>query len=309
MESREWVNVLRGEVESNEYKVPNYKKDSLEYKILQIALDIENLIPTTIDPKYEDYFLINIPSEFHINFKARNKIYKDIKELKENGKATELDDGLLTATDSSLTSEKDLITNENNLRKELFVLIAKNLKVKDTTKNINMVSKVYSNAIKYQKHYALVEYNSSGISFKDSTVLTSMASSYSFKVILDNLISLLKDEDYIIDENKSDNASSTLMTSYTCEGKKKEKVNFVIKICSIKEKKLLNCKDNLHENLYSYVTDGAVIWVEKSKKLPTLSFSTEESEEQKLLVCKDMEFDIFEKLSEKLISSENKNVD
>jgi uncharacterized protein YdbL (DUF1318 family) len=294
----QWVikdNIYHGKTSKVKSSIPKYIKGTIEYKILQTALDIENIIPTMIDKKYEKYFLSNIPEIIRENFKKRNATYPELAELKKQGKVVEVKTGFLKKEKDLLDSEQKILEKENENRKKLYSLIAKHLKLKPKDKN--KVAGVYHNALMYQKYYALVDYKKKTSSILKSEVLLALASSYKIKTISKRLEDILKEEKY---EYSFDN--NVYKVNYTCENK--DEVFFLIKICEIKNKNLKNCENNVSENIYSHINSGTLVWAENIKDKNGLKFSSNLDEDQELIVCKNQVFDVFDRLSKEIINED-----
>lgn len=294
----QWVikeNIYHTKQDSIKSSIPKYIKGTVEHNILQTALDIENIIPTMIDKKYEKYFLSNIPKIIRENFKKRNAIYPEVAELKKQGKVIELSSGFLKEKESLLDSEKKILEKENDNRKELYALIAKHLKLKE--KNKDKVASVYHNALMYQKYYALVDYNKETSSISKSKVLLALASSYEIKTISKKLEEILKEEKY---EFSLD--SNIYTVNYKCENK--DEISFFIKTCKIKNKDLGSCKNNVSKNIYSHINSGTLVWTENIEDKKGLKFSSNLDEDQELIVCKNQVFDVFDRLSKEIVNED-----
>lgn len=281
--------------------IPRYKPDSTEYKVLQLALDVENVFP--YDTQYESTYLSNIPQAIHAIAAKRNITYIKISALKKTGKISENENtGLLDGVNITNQTEIELIKLENANRKELFDTISKYLKLSSSDQE--KTPKLYAQAIKYQKYYAL----SSEPMFtlqQDTNILTSMASSYKFKTVWDGFINVLNDEKLTLEKTDINLSEGTLSPRYKCGTEDK---SFIIRLCAIKENKLLNCKNApTNESLYSYVSNGTLIWIEGTKdKNKTLILAADTNEYEELKYCKGepKKFDLLEKLSSKLIAED-----
>ena len=281
--------------------IPRYKPDTVEYKILQLALDMENVFP--YDTQYESTYLSNVPQSLHAMAAKRNTIYMKIAAAKRAGRVAENDGtGLLDASASATPAEMEVVTAENENRKELYALISKYLKLSSSEQD--KVSKIYGQAIKYQKYYAVSSepvFNAQ----QDTHILTSMASSYKFKGVWDGLINVLNDEKFTMEKADINQTDGIISPRYKCGADEK---SFVIRLCTVKEKKLSSCKNGpKDESLYSYVNNGTLIWIEAAKdKTKTLLIADESSESEEIKYCKGdtRKFDLLEKLSSKLIAAD-----
>ncbi len=303
--SRQWVatpKVSFGAMEGPvNIDIPKYKPDTVEYKIIQVALDMESVFP--YDIQYESTYLSNTPQTLRESASKRNTNYIKIAAAKKAGKATENDaTGLLDASASATPTEIDVINTENTDRKELYELISKFLKLSSTDKD--KVAKLYAQAIKYQKYYALSSEPVFTIQ-QDPHILTSTVSIYKHKTVWDGLINVLNEEKFILEKSDINQAEGTLTPKYKCGT---EPRTFVIRLCTIKDKKLSSCKNApKDESLYSSSNHGTLIWIEGAKdkdKTLVLTGETNESEEIKYCKGEDKKFDILEKLSSKLIAAD-----
>ncbi|MEI6080065.1 MAG: hypothetical protein WCQ53_05485, partial [bacterium] len=140
---------------------------------------------------------------------------------------------------------------------------------------------------------------------QDTHILTSMASSYKFKGVWDELINVLNDEKFTMEKADINQSDGMIAPRYKCGTDEK---SFVIRLCTVKEKKLSSCKNGpKDESLYSYVNNGTLIWVEAAKdKAKTLLIADESSEFEEIKYCKGdaRKFDLLEKLSSKLIAAD-----
>ncbi|MEI6093291.1 MAG: hypothetical protein WCQ47_06375 [bacterium] len=302
---REWVitpKVSFGTMEEPiNIDIPRYKPDSIEYKILQLVLDVENVFP--YDTQYESTYLSNIPQVLHSIAAKRNLTYMKISALKKAGKATENEiTGFLDSAATTSPTEMDLIKSENANRKDLYEAISKNLKL--STSEQEKTPKLYAQAIKYQKYYALSSEPMFTVQ-QDTNILTSMASSYKLKTVWDGFISVLNDEKLVLEKTDINLSEGTLSPKYKCTT---EERSFLIRLCAIKENKLLNCKNApTNESLYSYVSNGTLIWIEGAKdKNKTLFLADNANEYEEIRYCKEepRKFNLLEKLSSKLIAED-----
>ena len=303
--SRQWIaapKVSFGAMEEPvNIDIPKYKTDTAEYKIIQIALDLESVFP--YDVQYESTYLSNTPQTLRAIAAKRNTNYMKIAAAKKAGKATENDTtGLLDTSSLATPAEVDVVNTENTDRKELYELISKFLKLSSTDKD--KVAKLYAQAIKYQKYYALSSEPIFTVQ-QDPHILTSMASSYKHKTVWDGLVNVLNEEKFTLEKADINQSEGTLTPKYKCAA---EDRSFVIRLCTIKDKKLSSCKNApKDESLYSYVNNGSLIWVEGAKdKDKTLILTGESNESEEIKYCKgeDKKFDILEKLSSKLIAAD-----
>jgi hypothetical protein len=302
--ARQWIVTPRvsfGAMEPINIDIPKYKPETSEYKILQIALDIENVFP--YDVQYESTYLSNISSDLRAITSKRNATHMKVAAAKKAGHVLENETtGLLDASELATPAEKELMAAENANRTELYSLIAKRLRLGSSDKG--KVSTIYAQAIKYQKYYALSD-EPVFTEQKDAHILTSMASSYKFKTVWDGLVKVLEEEGFTLEKGDSDAAKGTLSPRYKCGSDDK---SFMVKLCTIKSNKLSSCKNGpKDESLYSYVSDGTLIWVEGAKdKNKTLVIADDKSEFEEIKYCKDepRKFDLLEKLSSKLIATD-----
>ncbi|MCX6113418.1 MAG: hypothetical protein NTY22_09120 [Proteobacteria bacterium] len=303
--SRQWIVTPRVSFgamnEPVNIDIPRYKPDTVEYKILQQALDLESVFP--YDVQYESTYLSNIPQSLHDIASKRNTTYMKIAATKKAGKAVENDTtGFLDASTLATPAETEVINTENANRKELYSLISKYLKLNATEKE--KVAKLYAQAIKYQKYYALSGEPVFTVQ-QDTHILTSMASSYKYKTVWENFVNVLNEEKFILEKADMNQPEGMMLPKYKCGT---EERRFVIRLCTIKDKKLSGCKNSpKDESLYSYVNSGTLIWIEGTKdKDKTLILTDESNESQEIRYCKGetKKFDLLEKLSSKLIAAD-----
>jgi hypothetical protein len=283
--------------------IPRYKQGTTEYGVLQLSLDIENLLPTYIDPQYEKIFLDNIPPALHTVVKSRNKRYADIKRLKDEGSILENSDGLLKTSNSVAPAGiKDMIKDENADRTEMFAKMCANYKL--AGKDCEIVSTVYAQGVKNHKYYALIEENSSK-NVDISSSLTSMASNYNYRKVWMALISILKSENLTVERTDSDDIKGIITPHYLCNGK--EKRSFVLKLCAVKNQKLVDCIHQKKETdgLYAPIQDGTMIWVENDSSKSLITAEAKEQEE--IYMCKgsSQKFELLEKLSIQLLANDD----
>jgi hypothetical protein len=286
---------------------PQYKTDTIEYKIQQVALNIESVLPSKIiNPDYKEAYLdtAGVPKLMRDNFTSRNAIYNDIIKIKIMEKVKELPSGLLESNATASTEENDKLKIENNLRAELFALIVKHLNIKSEQEK-KKVPTVYAEAIKYLKDYSLT-IPAPAAQKKETQVITSITSIYKQDAVWDTLLKVLKDENYIIDKNAIDKSKGSINVKYNCT---QEERTFVMRLCAIKESKLYKCKDATDSDLYVAVPEGVKVWVEKGKDKEKSLIVMENTTvgDQSVKLCKDdvRVFDILEKLSGSLIEADN----
>lgn len=287
---------------------PQYKADTIEYKIQQIALNIESVLPSKIiNPEYKEAYLdtAGVPKEMRNNFMSRNGLYNDINKMKIMEKAKELPTGLLEATATALIEDNDKIKSENNFRTELFALIVKHLDIKNE-QDKNKVPSVYAEAIKYLKDYSLTVPAPSAQK-KETKVVSSITSIYKQDTVWEALLKVLKDENYILDKKAIDKANGSINVKYTCA---QEERSFLMRLCLIKASKLYKCKDSTDNELYVSVPEGVKVWVEKGKDEEKSLIIMEDINigAQSVRLCKDDDsrvFDVLEKLSGALIEADN----
>jgi len=285
---------------------PQYKADSVEYNIQQTALNIEAVLPTKIvNPDYKDAYLdvAKVPKSIRDNFTKRNELYNEINKMKLFGKAKELDTGYLEAVEGTSAEEADKIKKENEYRKELFDLIATDLKLK--TKDKAKIPAIYAEVIKYLKDYSVSTTSVSASKNQQTTnVFASMPSIYKYKTVWDAVIKVLSEEKFTIVKRDKEKFSSegAITVEYKCgtEGR-----FFVIKLCEIKKKKPVKCKDEAakDDRLYSSLDEGTMIWVEKGKeKNKDKTLIVDDQNLIKFCTGEDRVFDVLEKLSGLLLN-------
>lgn len=288
-------------------QAPQYKPGTIEYKIQQIALNIESVLPSKIiNPDYKEAYLdtAGVPKEMRDNFMSRNTLYNDIIKIKIMDKAKENTNGLLEAVPTASIEDNDKIKAENTLRTDLFALIVKNLNIKSDQDKAKVPS-IYAEAIKYLKDYSL---NAQQVpQKKDLWFITSITTIYKYDTVWDTLLKVLKDEEYILEKNAANKNKGSINVKYKCG---QEERTFDLKLCALKENKLHNCKDIKDDDVTTKVPDGTVVWVQKGKdKDKTLIVSEETLGDQNVKLCKDDSrvFDVLEKLSGILIDSDKTN--
>ncbi len=285
---------------------PQYKTGSIEYKIQQIALNIESVLPSKIiNPEYKEAYLdtAGVPKEMRDNFMSRNSLYNDIIKIKIMGKAKENPNGLLEADATASVEENDKIKAENNLRTESFTLIVKHLNLK-SDKEKDKVPTIYAEAIKYLKDYSLTVPAPSEQK-KESKIITSITSIYKQDAVWDALIKVLKEENYILDKKTTDKSNGSINVKYNCG---QEERSFIMRLCAIKGSKLYKCKEAADNDLYVSVPEGVKVWAEKGKDQDKSLVVIEATiGEQNVKLCKDDDrgFDVLEKLSSSLIEADN----
>ena len=284
-------------------QAPQYKPSTIEYKIQQIALNIESVLPSKIiNLDYKDTYLdtAGVPKEMRDNFMSRNVLYNDIIKIKIMDRAKENTNGLLEAVPmTASTEDNDKIKAENALRTDLFALIVKHLSIKSEQDKAK-VPGIYAEAIKYLKDYSL---NAQQVPQKKNLwYITSITTIYKYDAVWDTLLKVLKDEEYILDKNAANKSKGTISAKYKCG---QEERAFDLKLCALKENKLYNCKEVKDDDVSTKVPDGTVVWVQKGKD-KTLIVSEETLGDQNVKLCKDdnRTFDVLEKLSGILIESD-----
>ena len=287
-------------------QAPQYKVDTIEYKIQQVALNIESVLPSKIiNPDYKDAYLdtAGVPKEMRNNFMSRNALYNDVIKMKIMDRAKENPNGLLEGTIAVTVEDSEKIKMENNFRTELFALIVKHLNLR-TEQEKNKVPTIYAEAIKYLKDYSLTA-PAAPAQKKETKVIVSITSIYKQDAVWDALIKVLKDENYVLDKNAIDKGNGSINVKYNCA---QEERTFVVRLCVLKESKLYKCKDAKDDELYASVPEGVIVWVEKGKdKDKSLIVAEETLGNQNIKLCKDDEriFDVLEKLSGSLIDADN----
>jgi hypothetical protein len=302
---RNWVAMPRvsfGTMDAMKVDIPKYKSDSVEHKILQLALDIENVFP--YDAQYKETYLSSIPKKLHDNTEKRNSDYMKIAAAKKAGSIFENSEtGLLEASSKASTDELTSMNQENINRANLYALMGSALRLRKSDKA--KVAKIYAEAIKYQKYYVLS--GEPDFSEKeDSGIFTSTASIYDSKLVWTELEKVIKDEEFLSLKD-SDEKDGIMDLAYKCGD---DDASFRIRICAIKNSKLGSCKNAPKDkSLYSYVDKGTLIWVEAEKKSKQLTLIVPEyttGEFQDIRYCKNESrtFDLIDKLSARLISKE-----
>jgi len=273
---RTWIipKVSHGEVKDAP-NIKEYKKDTIEYKILQLALDIENLVRSNIDLKYKNVFLSVLPDnkKLHDNVLKRNKNYKTIELLKKENKIKK-EAALLKETKKLKKIEADLLNEENKDREELYKLIIQILSIEKEKETL--VKEVYFQALDNFKFYSLKE-TSSPSSSSDSSFLSYIVSNYSFDDVLKVLKGdtknkgILEEEGFSFDTSK-DLKFNILIPTYACEKDEfnsKAKIknrSFIIKLCPIKDSLIQMCdlKDDIFKN--TAVKNGTIIIINKNNE-------------------------------------------
>lgn len=288
-------------------QAPQYKPNTIEYKIQQIALNIESVLPSKIiNPDYKDSYLdiAGVPKEMRNNFMSRNALYNDIIKIKIVGRVKENANGLLEALPTAVPEDNDKIKAENALRADLFSLIVSNLNIKNDQDKAK-VPGIYAEAINYLQDYSL---NAQQVpQKKDLWFITSITTIYKYDVVWDTLLKVLKEEEYILDKNAANKSKGLISVKYKCG---QEERTFDLRLCALKENKLHNCKEVKDDDVSTKVPDGTVVWVQKGKdKDKTLIVSEETVGDQNVKLCKDdsRAFDVLEKLSGTLIEANKTN--
>jgi len=285
---------------------PQYKSDTIEYKIQQLALNIESVLPSKmINPDYKEAYLntAGVPKGMRANFMSRNMIYNDIIKIKIMDRAKETSNGLLEVTTTASIEDNEKIKLENNFRIELFALIAKELNIKNE-QDKNKVSTIYAEAIKYLKDYSLTV-PATSTEKKETKVIASITSIYKQDAVWNALINALKEENYILEKNAIDRSNGSINVKYACA---QEERSFLMRLCVIKGSKLYKCKEAKDDELSASVPEGVIVWVEKGKdKDKSLIVAEDTLGDQNVRLCKDDNrgFDVLEKLSGSLIEADN----
>lgn len=276
-------------------------------KVKELAVKIESLLSSAIiDPQYEDEYIKNadIPVSIRANFKERYKVVKDINKIKDFGRARELGNGYIEANETASVDEKDKIKLENANREELFKLISSYLNIADEKEKASIPS-IYGDVILNIKEYAVAEPVEPTKPI-DNNVVSSIATSYKYKMVSDVLFKILKELDFDIDGKTQKKFEGTVTVNYKCAT---EQRSFIIKVCQIKGGKLIDCKDSKNSSLYSTIDDGSMVWIEKGlDKDKTLVIPDTRSEDQSIKLCPNdvADFAILEKISSSLIEEEEK---
>jgi len=315
---RTWIipKISHGEVKEA-VSIKEYKKDSLEYKILQLALDIENLVRSNIDIKYKSVFLSILPdnNKLHENVLRRNKNYQNIEVLKKENKIKE--GTTLNELKKLKKSEAEILNNENKDREELYTLIAEILLIDKEKQNI--IKEVYFEALNNFKFYSLKETNSP-TSSSDTSFLTYIISNYSYEDVLKVLKGdhknkgLIEEQGFAIDTSK-DLKLNILILLYACEkdefmpNSKNKNRSFIIKLCPIKNNVVQMC--DLKEDIFkTAVKNGTIIIInntdEEANKDKTLFYSSAVNEDIEIMLCKKTPFKLLEDLSQSLLKIPSK---
>ncbi|MFH1223307.1 MAG: hypothetical protein V1647_03070 [Pseudomonadota bacterium] len=287
---------------------PQYKPETVEYKIQQMALNIEAVLPTRIvNLDYKDAYLdvANVPKTIRNNFMSRNSIYNDIYKLKLLGKAKELDSGELETLKKASKEEEELIKKENTYRSELFDLISLNLSLKSADKA--KVPTIYAEVTKYLKDYSVSTSTAQNKTHQETNVLVAMPSIYDYKTVWDKLIKVLLEEKFVIEKKDKERKGTdgTMTVKYKCGTEDRA---FIIKLCTIKNKKPVKCKGDQakDDTLYSTLDKGTMLWVEKGKGKTLIVDEMSPDKDIKFCAGEERVFDILEKLSAALLAVEEK---
>lgn len=310
---RTWVipTIYHGEVK-DAVSIPDYTKDSIEFKILQLSLDIENLIRShTMDPKYKDVYFSSLPKSKALENSClkRNKNYLSIENLKKSMSIDEDGKGLLVSKKALNKTEAKLLEDENINRKELFLIICDILSL-EKEKICPKVSEIYAQSIINFKIYALKETNTNQTI--DDSFLTYMVSNYKYETVIKVLKKMLKEQKFSLD-TKLDLKTNVLIPSYAClndefnASSKIKDYSFVVKLCTVKNNKIVNCTLNSEYFNNVAIENGTLIIVNKVKDGKTLSYSNDKTEDLEIMLCKKTKFSLIEDLSQKLLT-DDKNV-
>ena len=283
----------------NASKPVMYKKGTVEYKILQLALDIEAVLPTKLyDKEYKKKFmsLIPVPKSMHENFSKRQNMYTDIKTLKRHKYVLE-QTGFLLPHGAVTDVSRNLINKENTLRKSLYSLIASHLSIKDTN-TIQKVPKIYGGASVNLKYYIMLTREPSDMS--SSSALTSMTTSYSFENVLKKINGFSEKYSYKLQSNIASKNKAKLVLEYDKCGAKT--VSFKLILCKVSNSRPL-CESKIAKGLLDglLLEKGALMWIEKVKGKRTVFLSSDKTEDTDLMFCKEQRFSFFDTFSQYLI--------
>lgn len=302
---QEWFlpNPLHGSAK-NVSKPLMYKKGTVEYKILQLALDIEAVLPTKLyDKEYRAKFmsLIPVPKSMHKNFTERQNLYTDVKMLIKHKYVSE-QKGFLVAHGAVTETSRKLINQENTLRKELYSLIASHLKI-NSTERIKQIPNIYGSAIVNLKYYIMLTREPS--SMNNSKALTSMTTSYKFENVLKKLDTFAKKYSYNFrSKNILKNSANIVLEYSKCEDKP---VAFNLMLCKVSHSKPI-CKNKIAKTLLEglLLNNGVIMWIEQVQNTQTVFLSNDKTEDKDLMFCKGQKFSFFDTFSQYLIK-ENKH--
>ncbi len=280
-------------------------------KIKELAIKIESLLHSAvIEPQYEDEYLKNtdLPQIMMENFKSRYKNFKEINKMKDFGKVNEAENGYLEPSESASVDEKDKAKLENLQRENLYSLIASYLNITDE-KDKARIPAVYRDVMLNIKDYPLSYAATTSIKPVNDNLVSSIATSYKYKMVVGVLFKLLKELNFEFDGKTQKKFEGSVTVNYKCLGS--EQRSFIVKVCQIKAGKLFECKNSADDVLYSTIDDGSMVWIEKGPdKNKTLIIPDMRSENQSVKLCPSdtVDFGLLEKISSKLIDEENKTV-
>lgn len=275
-------------------------------KVKELAVMTESLLSSAmIEPQYEDEYLKNteIPVSMRDNFKKRYRNSKEISKLKEARKAKEKGDGYLESDETASVDERDKVKAENSYREELYSLIVSYFNMSEE-KDKSRVPAVYSDVILNIKDYTLSD-TPELANKQNGNVIASIATSYKYDMVKDVLFKTLKDLNLGYDEKERKKFNGSVTVKYKCSNG--EDRAFLLKLCQIKDGTLVECKNSGDNALYSTISDGNMLWVEKGEnKEKTLVIPDTRSEDQRIKLCpkEDLEFSFLERLSNMLIEEE-----
>jgi len=277
-----------------------------EQEIRNLAVKIESLMSSAIiKPEFEDEYLksTDLPVALRENFKLRYRSLKDVNRMKELGRVRESGNGYLEVDEGASVDEKDKVRSENSNRTELYSLIANTLNISDE-KDKTRIPFIYSDVISNIKDYAFAE-DLSNTKKTNENIITSTPTIYKYDMVKNILFKTLKEQalEYDIKEQKNFNGSVTV--NYKCNNA--EKRSFILKLCQIKDGKLKDCKNSDEASLYSTISDGSMVWVEKGlDKKKTFVIPDTRSEDQYIRLCPndEQDFGFIERLSNNLILEE-----
>lgn len=308
---RTWIipKISHGEVKDS-VSIPEYSKDSIEFKILQLALDVENIVRShTIDAKYKDAYFSNLPKSKALeeNCLKRNKNYSILDNLKMTSSIDEDGKGFLTSKKALNKTEAKILEDENINRNELFKILCDVLTL-DKEKVCPKVPEIYAQSIINFKIYALKETNTNQAT--DNTFLTYMVSNYSYEVVMKTLKNMLKEQNFFLN-TKLDLKTNVLVPQYYCvndefnNSSKEAAYSFIVKLCTVKTNKITNC--TLDGDYFKNVAieNGTLIIVSKAKDGKTLSYSNDKTEDLEIMLCKKSKFTLIEDLSQRLLDAKN----
>jgi hypothetical protein len=277
-----------------------------EQEVRNLAVKIESLMSSAIiKPEFEDEYLksTDLPVVLRENFKLRYKSLKDINKMKELGRVKESGNGFLEVDDLASVDDKDKVRSENSNRAELYNLIASTLNINDE-KDKARIPFIYSDVISNIKDYTFAEDVSSAKKINEN-IITSTPTIYKYDMVKNVLFKTLKEQAFEYDTKEQKNFNGSVTVNYKCNNA--EKRSFILKLCQIKDGKLNDCKNSDEASLYSTISDGSMVWVEKGvDKKKTLVIPDTRSEDQYIRLCPtdEQDFGFIERLSNNLILEE-----